>query len=68
MVTVLAALALLALGVAGTVVPADQVRELLANFDVPRDIQRLILDRQVAYACLLGSPALLIVGSILPGI
>jgi hypothetical protein len=72
MVTVLAALALLALGLAGTLLPEATVRDVISGLSLPnateRDVLRLILDRQVAYAALFASPMLLVVGSLLPGI
>jgi hypothetical protein len=72
MVTVVIAIALLAVGLAGTVVPEAAVRDFVTGLSLPgameRDALRLVLDRQVAYAALFASPMLLVVGSLLPGI
>lgn len=72
MVTVLIALALLAAGVAGTLIDLETVRDIITGLSLPRGIERdilgLIADRTIAYACLLASPLLLVLGSLLPGI
>lgn len=72
MVTVLVAVALLIVGLAGTVVPLETVADLVGSVGLPngleRDLLRLVADRQVAWACLFASPMLLVVGSLLPGI
>jgi methylglyoxal synthase len=72
MVTVLIALALLAVGIAGTLIDADTVRDLVTRLSLPngveRDVLALVGDRTIAYACLFGSPMLLVIGSLLPGI
>ncbi|MDQ3493076.1 MAG: hypothetical protein M3452_07440 [Chloroflexota bacterium] len=72
MVTVLIALALLAVGVAGTLIDPDTVRDLITGLSLPRGIERdilgLIAERTIAYACLLASPMVLVLGSLLPGI
>ena len=72
MVTVLLALALLAVGIAGTLIDPETVRDLITGLSLPRGIERdilaLIAERTVAYACLLASPVLLVLGSLLPGI
>ena len=72
MVTVLVAIALLAVGLAGTLVPEATVRDVVTGLSLPssleRDALRLVLDRQVAYAALFASPMLLVIGSLLPGI
>ncbi len=72
MVTVLIALALLAIGVAGTLVDLETVRDLITGLSLPRGIERdilgLIADRTIAYASLLASPLLLVLGSLLRGI
>lgn len=68
----LIALALLAIGVAGTLVDLETVRDLITGLSLPRGIERdilgLIADRTIAYASLLASPLLLVLGSLLPGI
>ncbi len=72
MVTVLIALALLAAGVAGTLIDLESVSDIITGLSLPRGIERdvlgLIADRTIAYACLLVSPLLLVLGSLLPGI
>ena len=72
MVTVVVAVALLLVGLAGTVVDPGTVGDLVSGLDLPSgleaDILRLLRDRTVAYLCLLGAPLLLVVGSLLPGI
>lgn len=72
MVTVLLALALLAVGIAGTLIDPETVRDLITGLSLPRGIERdilaLIAERTVAYASLLASPVLLVLGSLLPGI
>jgi hypothetical protein len=67
MVTVLASLALIVVGLAGSgLLPWDllaipAVQDILQRYDVT-------LTREIAYICLLGGPMLLVVGSLLPGI
>jgi hypothetical protein len=72
MVTVLIALALLVVGVAGTLIDPETVGDLVRRIGLPNDTERdvlaLIADRTIAYACLFGSPMLLVIGSLLPGI
>lgn len=72
MVTVLIALALLAVGVAGTLIDPDTVRDIITGLSLPRGIERdilgLVADQTIAYVFLLASPVLLIIGSLLPGI
>ncbi len=72
MVTVLLALALLAVGVAGTLIDPETVHDLITGLSLPRGIERdilaLIAEQTIAYACLLASPVLLVLGSLLPGI
>ena len=69
---VLIALSLLAVGIAGTLIEPETVRDLITGLSLPRGIERdilaLISERTVAYACLLASPVLLVLGSLLPGI
>ena len=72
MITVLIALTLLAVGIAGTLIEPSTIRDLVTGLGLPtgieRDIVRLIADRTIAYACLFASPMLLVIGSLLPGI
>lgn len=72
MITVLIAVALLVVGIAGTLIDPDTVNDLIRDLGLPngleRDILGLVGDRTVAYACLFGSPMLLVIGSLLPGI
>ncbi len=72
MVTVIVAVALLLVGLAGTVVAADTVTDLVSAFGLPSGLESQILslvrDRTVAYLCLLAAPLLLAIGSLLPGI
>lgn len=72
MITIIASLVLLAVGLAGSVVAPGTVNDFLASLPLPSDLERLVrtllVDRQVAYACLLASPLLLVVGSLLPGV
>lgn len=72
MVTVLIALALLAVGVAGTLVDAETVRDLVTGLSLPRGLERdllgLIAEQTIAYACLAAAPLLLVLGSLVPGI
>jgi hypothetical protein len=72
MITVLIAVALLVVGLAGTVVSPETVRDVVIGIGLPagteRQILSLVLDKTVAYACLLAAPMLLIIGSLLPGI
>lgn len=72
MVTVIIALALLAVGVAGTLVDPETVRDLVTGLSLPRGLERdilgLVAERTIAYACLAASPLLLVLGSLLPGI
>ena len=72
MVTVLIAIGLLIVGIAGTLIEPSTVRDLITGIGLPNDTERqilsLIADRTIAYVCLFGSPMLLVVGSLLPGI
>jgi hypothetical protein len=72
MVTVLIALALLVVGIAGTLIDPETVGDLIGRIGLSnateRDVLRLVGDRTIAYACLFGSPMLLVIGSLLPGI
>lgn len=72
MVTVLIALALLGVGIAGTLLNQDSVVGFISGLDLPRgvgrDIIALVVDRTIGFACLFGSPMLLVIGSLLPGI
>lgn len=72
MVTVVLAVALTAIGLALVFLPASELVDLLRAVSLPRDIERTLLDlaaeRLVAYACLLASPVLLIVGSLVRGV
>ena len=69
MVTVIAAIALLVIGLSWTVLPipalndflAQNVNPVLASYGLPSG-------RDAAYWFLLASPVLLIIGSLLPGI
>ncbi|MGI8704021.1 MAG: hypothetical protein ACR2JZ_05870 [Candidatus Limnocylindrales bacterium] len=61
MITVLAAVALLVIGLAGTLVPLEVVTDLVGQFGFE-------LDRDLAYLALFLSPVLLVIGSLLPGI
>lgn len=72
MVTVLIALALLGVGIAGTLLERDSVVDFISGLSLPRGVERdiigLLVDRTIGYACLFGSPMLLVIGSLLPGI
>ena len=72
MVTVVIAVVLTIVGVALVFMPANDIADLLRGLNLPRDIQRTVVDlaadRLVAYALLLASPVLLIIGSLVRGI
>jgi hypothetical protein len=72
MITVVIAVALLVIGVAGTLLPAATIRDLVTGLPLPKDIDRellrLALDNTITYLCALAAPLLLVVGSLLPGI
>jgi hypothetical protein len=72
MITVIVAVALLLVGLAGTVVAPATVRDLVTGIGLPAGLESQILslvrDRTVAYLCLLAAPMLLVIGSLLPGI
>ena len=72
MITVLLSLALLLVGLAGTVVAPDTVADAVGRLGLPgsteRQVLALVRDRTVAYLCLLASPMVLAIGSLLPGI
>lgn len=72
MVTVLIALALLAIGIVGTLVDPASVRDFIVGLSLPSgteaDILRLVRDQTISYAALLAAPMLLVIGSLLPGI
>ncbi len=72
MITVVIAIALLGLGVAGVLLPSSAIRDIITGLPLPKDIDRevlrLALDHTVAYLLALAAPLLLVVGSLLPGI
>ena len=72
MVTVLIALALLAVGLGLALLEPSAVRGLITDLPLPVDLEkelvRLARSDTVAYACLAASPLVLAVGSLLPGI
>jgi len=72
MVTVLIALALLAIGIAGTLVSQASVVDFISGLSLPRGLERdvtgLLVDRTIGFACLFASPMPLVIGSLLPGI
>lgn len=72
MVTVVIAVALTIAGLALMFMPANDVADLLRGLSLPRDIQRTLVDlaadRVVAYALLLASPVLLLIGSLVRGV
>ena len=61
MVTVIIAIVLLVVGLAGTVISIPAVNEVLATYEIP-------FDRTIAYLALLAAPMLLVIGSLLPDI
>lgn len=72
MVTVVLAVALTVIGLALVLVPTNELVDLLRQVDLPRDLERTLVDlaaeRVVAYFVLLASPVLLIIGSLARGI
>ena len=68
MVTIVIAVALTAIGLALFFLPPEQFADLVRSVELPRDVERTVLDlateRIVAYACLVASPVLLIIGSL----
>jgi hypothetical protein len=72
MVTVVLAVGLTVIGLALVFVPTNELVDLLRQVDLPRDMERTLIDlaaeRVVAYFLLLASPVLLIIGSLARGI
>ena len=72
MVTVVVAVVLTIVGLALVFMPAAEIADLLRGLNLPRDIQRTVVDlaadRVVAYALLLASPVLLLIGSLVRGV
>jgi hypothetical protein len=72
MITVVIAVALLVIGVAGTLLPAATIRDIVTGLPLPKNIDRellrLALDNTITYLFALAAPLLLLVGSLLPGI
>lgn len=72
MVTVILAVAITIVGLALVFLPTAEVTDLIRQVELPRNIERTLLDlaadRIVAYASLLASPVLLIIGSLVRGI
>ena len=67
LVTIVAALALIVIGVSATVFPIDFVNQALDL--VQQQIgTNIVVTTEVAWMCLLAGDALLIVGSLFPGI
>lgn len=71
MLTVIVAVVLTVIGLA-LVFYQPQAIDLLHNVGLPADLQRQLVawmeDRSVAWAALAGSPILLVVGSLVPGL
>ncbi len=67
MVTVVVAIALILVGLSATVFPIDIVNEVLAFVQSTIGID-IAITTQIAWLCLFAGDALLIVGSLLPGI
>jgi hypothetical protein len=72
MITVLIAVALLAIGLGLTWLEPRQVRDIINLLPLPdattKDLLRLAREDSTAYAFLAAAPLLLAVGSLLPGI
>jgi len=72
MITVVAAVALTALGLALAFMPIEQLLDLVRQLGLPRDIQATVLDllreELAAYVALALSPLLLVAGSYLKGL
>jgi hypothetical protein len=71
MITVVIAVALLAIGVAGVFLPAtvnDLIRALPLGADLTKQLLQLVHNDTVLYLCALAGPVLLAIGSLLPGI
>lgn len=67
LVTIAIALALIIIGISATVFPIDFINEVLAI--VQQTIgTNIVITTEVAWWCLLAGDALLIAGSLLPGI
>lgn len=71
MITVVIAVALLAIGVAGVFMPSlvnDLIKALPLGADLTRQLRELATNESVLYLCALAGPLLLAIGSLLPGI
>jgi hypothetical protein len=71
MITVIIAVALLAIGVAGVFLPGtvqDLIRALPLGADLTKQLLQLANNETVLYLCALAGPLLLAIGSLLPGI
>ncbi len=71
MITVVLAVALLAIGVAGVFFPSvveDVIRKAPLGADLSKQLRQMLHEGTVFYLSALAAPVLLIVGSLLPGI
>jgi hypothetical protein len=71
MITVVLAVALLAIGVAGVFFPSvldEVIRKAPLGPELTKDLRQLLRDETVFYLSALASPLLLIVGSLVPGV
>lgn len=67
LITVALAVALLLVGISATVLPLDFVNEALAIVQAQAGTN-IVVTTEVAWLCLLAGDALLVIGSLLPGI
>jgi hypothetical protein len=67
LITVVVALALIVIGISATIFPIDIVGELVAWVQTYTGTN-LELTREIGWLCLLAGDALLVIGSLLPGI
>lgn len=71
MITVVLAVALLAIGVAGVFFPSvvdEVIKKAPLGVDLTKQLRQLLREETVFYLSALAAPVLLIIGSLLPGI
>jgi hypothetical protein len=71
MITVVIAVALLAVGIAGVFFPSvvdELIKKAPLGADLTRQLRQLLHEQTVFYLSALAAPVLLIIGSLVPGI
>ena len=71
MITIVLAVAVLAIGIAGVFFPSvvdEVIRKAPLGADLTKQLRQLLREETIFYLAALASPVLLIIGSLVPGI